>query len=205
MASKAKTKSKSKAPQEQSVDLPPLDIATMLVDIVGTSPLICHAWSDKARKMMLDKQQKKAKTAKEAKDPEADYLASMYIMPETGGPGFPCSAFKNAAVDACSHIDGITKVVARGAFHVEGDLVPLKGAPRMREDMVRVGMGTADIRYRAEFPEWSCQIVVRFNTSLLSPEQITHLFNVAGFAIGIGDWRPQKDGNKGMFEVKVAR
>ena len=27
--------------------------------------------------------------------------------------------------------------------------------PIMREDMVRVGMGTADIRYRAEFRDWS--------------------------------------------------
>jgi len=27
------------------------------------------------------------------------------------------------------------------------------------------------------------------------------LFNVAGFAIGVGDWRPQKDGSNGMFRV----
>ncbi len=31
----------------------------------------------------------------------------------------------------------------------------------MREDMVRVGMGTADLRYRAEFSKWHAKVLVR--------------------------------------------
>lgn len=38
----------------------------------------------------------------------------------------------------------MTKVAARQAFHIEGDFAVIRGdAPKMREDMVRVGMGTA--------------------------------------------------------------
>ena len=62
-------------------------------------------------------------------------------------------------------------------------------------------MGTTDIRIRGEFPEWSTELTVRYNASTLQPEQIINLFNVAGFAIGVGEHRPQKDGSNGMFHV----
>jgi hypothetical protein len=44
---------------------------------------------------------------------------------------------------------------------------------------------------------------VRHNPNVLSVEQIINLFNVAGFAIGVGEWRPQKDGSNGMFHVEM--
>lgn len=197
---------------QTQIVLPKLQIQTMELKLVGDSPLISHRWSDKAKKEMLDKQMKKAKTAKAAKDPWMDYCASMYWldeMPEKPSEddveaarfGFPAVAFKSAAVDSCSHIDGVTKVEARGAFHIIGDMVELEGTPTMREDMVRIGMGTADIRYRGEFREWSAKLSLRYNVNVLSAEQIVNLFNTAGFAIGVGEWRPQKDGSFGMFHV----
>lgn len=187
--------------EAQEIVLPPLKIEWMEIRIVGDSPLICHAWSTKAKQQMLDKQQKRAKQGREAKNPERDFQESLYHL-EGGGYGYPTAAFKNAAVDACSHVEGVTKVEARGAFHVVGEMAQLEGEPRMREDMVRVGMGTADIRYRGEFPQWSCQLRIRYNERVLSAEQIVNLFNVAGFAIGVGDWRPQRDGSHGMFHVE---
>lgn len=191
-------------PAPTVIELPALDIRHIQVTLVGDSPLISHRWSEKAKKEMLDKQMKKPKTAKIAKDPELDYRESLYTHPD-GGFGFPAVAFKSAAVDACSHIDGITKVEARGAFHIVGDMVAIDGEPQMREDMVRVGMGTADIRYRGEFRAWRASFAVRYNASVLSPEQIVNLFNTAGFAIGIGEWRPQKDGSFGMFHVATTQ
>lgn len=190
----------AKAKGQVAVELPKLDLRIMQVTLIGDSPLICHAWSTKAKREMLDKQMKKAKQAKEAKDPESDFKESLYLHPE-GGYGFPAVAFKSSAVDSCSHIEGITKVEARGAFHIIGDLVKIVGQPTPREDMVRVGMGTADIRFRGEFKSWRATLTVRFNASVLSAEQITHLFNTGGFAIGVGEWRPQRDGSFGMFHV----
>lgn len=189
----------AKAPAE-AIQLPPLDLRLMRLRLVGDSPLICHAWSEKAKKAMLDAQMKKARQAKPAKDPQKDFEDSLYIHPD-GGYGFPVVAFKSAAVDACSHVAGVTKVEARGAFHIAGELARINGTPTPREDMVRVGMGTADIRYRGQFEKWSVDLAVRFNASVLSAEQVIHLFNVAGFAIGVGEWRPQRDGSYGMFHV----
>ncbi len=187
------------------IELPRLNIQTAVVTLIGDSPLICHAWSKKAKQEMLDKQMKKAKQAKEAKDPVRDYEESLYRLPN-GGYGFPAVAFKSAAVDACSHVANITKVEARGAFHIDGELVPIWGQPEMREDMVRLGgIGSpADIRYRGEFKKWSTSFTVRYNANVITLEQLLNLFNTAGFAIGVGEWRPQKDGSYGMFHVATA-
>ncbi|ABK17581.1 hypothetical protein [Syntrophobacter fumaroxidans] len=192
----------SKEKIEEPIVLPKLNIQEMRITLIGDSPLICHAWSEKAKKQILDKQQKKARQARAAKDPQRDFEESLYRHPE-GGYGFPAVAFKAAAVDACSHVEGITKVQARGAFHIVGELARLDGEPRMRADMVRVGLGTADIRIRAEFPAWSTTLDIRYNGNVLSMEQIANLFNTAGFAVGVGEWRPQKDGSYGMFHAEA--
>jgi GntR family transcriptional regulator len=60
----------------------------------------------------------------------------------------------------------------------------------MREDMVRVGMGTADIRYRGEFTTWSMDLPIRYNARAVSVEQLVLIFDAGGFGTGIGEWRP---------------
>lgn len=184
-----------------AIELPQMDIRELRFRLIGDSPLISHRWSEKAREQMLAKQMKKAKLGKEAKDPERDYKESLYVHPD-GGYGFPAVAFKSAAITACSQVDGLTKVLSRSAFHIPGELVKIEGEPRMREDMVRVGMGTADIRYRGEFPDWSCEIQLRYNATALSAEQILNLFRIAGFGVGVGEWRPERNGSYGMFHVE---
>ena len=193
-------KAKSITPVEEPVQALAIDKRTVRIRLVGDSPLICHKWSEKAKKEMLDKQMKKAKTAKVAKDPVRDYEESLYTLPE-GGYGFPCVAFKSAAVGACRFTEGVKMTMARGAFHVDGELAKIEGEPNMREDMVRVGMGTADIRYRGEFRTWAVNLDITFNAAAMSLDQIVNLYNLAGFGIGVGEWRPEKDGSYGRFHV----
>lgn len=199
------------------IELPPLKIELMEVTLIGDAPLIVHAWSAKAKREMLDKQMKKAKGAKAAKDPKEDFNASLYRLPD-GGHGFPSVAFKAAAVTAATSVAGITKIAARQAFQIVGEDIDVHGAyegtvirqnlvriegsdARMREDMVRIAMGTADIRYRGEYWPWHAKILVRFNANVLSPEQILNLLNTAGFAVGVGEWRSDRDGQAGAFHV----
>lgn len=182
------------------IELPPLRLKVLEVKVIGDSPLICHRWSEKARRAMLDKQMKKAAQAKQAKDPNQDFLDTLYHHPD-GGYGFPAIAFKSAAVDAASFADGVTKVQMRGAMHIDCELVKISGTPTIREDMVRIAMGTADIRHRAEFKQWSSEFAVKFNEGVLTAEQILNLFELAGFSVGVGEWRPQKNGSMGRFHV----
>jgi hypothetical protein len=182
-----------------AIELPPLNIQTVTFVLVGDSPLIVHAWSEKAKRQMLDKQMKKATKAKEAKDPEADYEACFYRT-ETGAYGFPAIGVKAAMVSACRFVDA-KMTVMRGAFHIDCEMLTVIGDPRPREDMVRVGMGTADIRYRPEFVEWRMPVTIKFNASVISAEQLANLLNAAGFGVGIGEWRPEKNGSYGRFHV----
>ncbi len=199
-----------------AIALPPLALEVLEIPIIGTSPLIVHAWSEKALRAMADKQQKKATKGRDAKDPRADFIGSLYpldALPEAPSDedlaacrfGFPAVAFKSAAVTACTSTGSITKIAARQAFHVVGEMVEITGPPpAMREDVTRVGMGVADLRYRGQFDPWGAKVRVEINTAVISAEQIVNLFNLAGFAVGVGEWRPERDGGYGRFRVAGA-
>lgn len=203
----------TKKEEAATVSIPKLKTEEFMIKLVGDSPLIVHAWSTKAKEMMLDKQMKKATTGRKAKDPFEDFCDSLYWLSErpenptfddiaSAEFGFPTIAFKAAAVDG-GFQQGIIekKTTARGAFHIIGEFAKIEGIPEPREDMVRVGMGTADIRYRGEFSSWSTVLRIRYNPMAMSMAQIVNLFNYGGFGCGVGEWRPQKDGSYGMFHV----
>ena len=59
----------------------------------------------------------------------------------------------------------------------------------MREDTVRVGMGTADLRYRAQYFPWSVDLVIEYPPSQISIESIVALVDAGGIG-GVGEWRP---------------
>lgn len=187
------------AAKTATIQLPALRIETLSLMLVGDSPLIVHAWSEKAKRQMLDKQMKRAAKGREAKDPEADYEACFYRT-EAGGYGFPAIGVKAAMVSAARFVDA-KMTVMRGAFHIDAEMLPVIGEPRPREDMVKLGLGVADIRYRPEFVEWRIPATIKFNASAISAEQIANLLNVAGFGVGIGEWRPERNGSYGRFHV----
>lgn len=184
------------------IHLPELKQRKVIIRVIGTSSLITHPFGKKSLKMIEDKQQGKAKSSKhDVRDPEQEYLDSMYIC-EDGSYGFPAIGFKGAVVTAANDA-GIQKVLARRAFHVvDGELVKIESEPSMRTDRVTIGMGTTDVRYRAEFKEWSANIPIIFNEGVISLEQLINLFRIAGFGVGIGEWRPERNGIHGTWEVE---
>lgn len=201
------------------VIIPEIRVEELPITLIGDSPLIVHRFSEKVKKEMLDKQMKKAKTsARKLKDPVDDFIESLYWLTERPKEsteeafekaisegakfGFPSIAFKSSAVSAAYRM-GVTKdkMVSRGAFHINSEFVKIDGIPELREDMVRIQGSSADIRYRGEFKEWKTTFMVRYNSSVYSVEQIANFFNLGGFACGVGEWRPEKDGSYGMYHV----
>ena len=74
-------------------------------------------------------------------------------------------------------------------------------APVITEDTVRVGQGSADLRYRPYFHEWAVNMEFEIDAELLRLEDLCNLIDRAGFGVGIGEWRPEKGGEYGRFEV----
>ena len=208
----------------ETIEIKPIEIQKTTIRVVGDTPLIMHAWSEKAKREILDKQMKKTKAAaKQAKSPVEDFIRSMYWlegfpeeMSEDGFEeairkgarfGFPVTAFKQAAISAAYRM-GWTKdkMSMRGAFFIDGDenqMVEIfSDVPVIREDMVKVGMGTADIRFRGEFRNWYADLTISYNKNgQYSLEQIINIINAGGYVCGIGEWRPERDGQYGMFHV----
>lgn len=215
-AAKKASKTKETEETKEVLNIPALELKTITIRIVGDSPLIVHAWSEKAKKMMLEKQMKKATNGRAVRDPFREYTDALYWLSEkpenptqedvdNGTFGFPTVAFKACAINA-GFQQGILdkKTTARGAFHIIGEFAVIEGKPQMREDMVRLGGITspADLRYRPEFANWSTTLTIQYNTKAITAEQIANLLNVGGFANGVGEWRPEKDGQFGMFHVE---
>jgi|SRR5882724_1519061 len=206
----AKTSKKlKKTPEGSSIQIPKLEIQTFKMTLVGQTPLMVQKFSEKAKRMIEDKQAKKAKTARAARDPVAEYEASLYVIDAKKEIyGVPVSGLKNCCVSACGFIEGVFKTTARGAFHILCEphgLIPItKGEPIMDTRTVRLsGPGRpADLRYRARFDTWELTFMVQYNKNVISPEQILNLFENAGFSIGLCEYRPEKNGNFGMFKVK---
>jgi len=201
---------KQKTTGEVGTKLLDLDLQTIRVKIEGSSPLIVHKFSEKAKRQMLAKMQGKASKGKELRDPEADYEGAFYRLSDDR-PGFPALGFKSAAVTACTSLNKeLSKVLARQAFHIEphadgGDLYPIdfpeSCPPVMREDTVTVGIEKTDLRYRPEFRRWGTELVITYNARAISREQLVNLLNLGGFAVGVGEHRPERNGDKGRFKV----
>lgn len=219
------------------ITIQPVEKVTAEITIVGETPLIVHAWSEKAKKEMLDAQQGKAKGKKKNfKNPVEDFIRSMYWLngvpdiPEEATEeeceeifnkavakgakfGFPAVAIKKAAVSA-AYRQGITKdkVSANGSFWLTGvedpEFVVIESdePPVMREDMVKIGMGTADLRYRGEFKNWKCKCNISYlKGGVFSLENIISMINLGGFSCGLGEWRTEKGGVSGAFRVQAAK
>lgn len=118
----------------EKIELIPINVKEFDIEIKGITPLIVHRFSEKARKQIEDKQQKRAKEAKKPRDPNEEYLASLYPMPgfekQVGQKsckyGIPAVWIKLSAVDACRFVDGLKMTLA--AFQRS----PWIGAPMNR-------------------------------------------------------------------------
>lgn len=217
--------------KDKQVETANFDLQIVTVNITGTAPIIFHKWSEKAKRQMRDKQLGVASIGREPKDPEADFLGSMYAldarghldegwaerahtgsvyplpardeikMPD-GGFGFPSVGFKASAVRA-GKAQGLVMTDLCTSFHIHGEFVKVMGEDTLigREDMVRLNKSSTDLRYRGSFEEWSASIPVEFNARAISAEQLLALFTGAGFSVGVGEWRPEKKGQYGTFRV----
>jgi hypothetical protein len=170
------------------------------VEIKGTAPLIQNKFNQKAVEEMLRKHMGLS-VQKEKKVP-AECVERATVMNADGKVCMPPTAFKKAMLTASTAIKSLKKTQLRTSVFVVGSSIPLEYSrmiPRM--DMVRCsGIGRVpDVRFRPSFEDWSARMIIEFSETL-PPQTVVDLLNRAG-AVGVGEWRPEKDGSFGTFYI----
>lgn len=205
---------KGGAPEIVRVAKPRLRTAN--VKIVGISPYVQHAFSEKQRKMMEETQragqQARGRKVRVPKDFQAVYEAAKHHSKQ-GWIGIPAPAFRNAMISACRLV-GIMMSRAKLSIFVEADgievadgtpLVRIVGEPRIHEASVRNESGVADIRWRPMWEEWSATVRVQWDEDQFSATDVANLMLRAGLQVGIGEGRPDSPKSNGLgwgrFEV----
>lgn len=181
---------------------------TIRVPIVGMTPLITHKFSEKAKRQMLDAMQGR-KSPKEPKDPEREFRDAAYRL-DDGGYGIPAIAFKSCTVSAARFFGkSVTMVGLRQTIFIAGEysqnegmmLARIEGVPVQREDVVRVGNGGTDLRYRPFWADWTTKLDVTYVKSMLTRDSVLSLIEAGGLGVGVGEWRPEKRGEYGTFSI----
>jgi hypothetical protein len=196
------------------------DICRFRIWLVGDSPLITHAWSEKAKRQMLERHGRAPIAGRQERKPEDEYKASLYEMGD-GVYGFPVTGIKNCILSRAHKDRGTARTDVRSSLWLDSPmsrvrpalagaicdmpLVRIWGdAPEMREDMVKIGAGlnkTANLAYRGQFTRWAIRISGRYNSIVINEANLGSLINEAGVASGLGEWRNERNGVFGKFHV----
>jgi len=216
----AKVKKVKEQAQEQEVMLLPLEIKKATITIKGISPLMTNPFDTKSiEQIATDRAAKEngIKLKKVFDSPREQYLRTFYLLkgkPEEKGAVYamPASGIKKALVTAAKFLGdrNLSGTRMQGALHVlevANGLVPIvsKSGPVMDSRMGRVGPFGAKkpkMIHRARFDEWECTFTVTYRPDMISPTQLVTLFEHAGFSVGLCEFRPEKSGSMGCFEIK---
>ena len=178
------------------------NIFSVTLEVVGQSSLIQNKFAQKTIEEMLRKHMGLS-VQKEKKVP-SEVIERAIVKNADGKVCIPPTAFKSAMLTASSQIKSFDKkkTQLKTVIFIEGNSIPIKYSrmiPRM--DMVRTaGPGkTPDVRFRPCFEDWSARMTILFPESI-PVQTIVDLLNRAG-SVGVGEWRPEKNGSFGTFLV----
>ncbi len=202
--------------QNETVEIKPVNLQILAIPIVGTAPYCQHAFSAKARNMMLAAQTATAKSKKKApRDTDEDFNGAMHRASE-GWIGIPASSFRCAMISACRLV-GFKMTLAKMSVFVAADgldagdgqpLVKLiADEPERSEMAVRLESGVASVAIRPLWREWAAMVRVKFDADQFKPMDVINLLNRAGQQVGIGEGRPDSKNSAGLgwgtFEVDI--
>lgn len=203
----------AKAKQQDALVITDVKRESIMIPVLGTSPLILHRMGAKAKQELLFPRRdigKKRQTLKH--DPLEEFQDAPERMPEADAPtllAVPATAFKSALRGAAVDQAGVAKAQIGRLTVVPGEYVPIYGIPQLHMSVVRQGSGlnkTPDIRTRCIVRHWAAHVPVEYVAPLLNQQIIIGLMQAAGSTQGIGDWRIEKGaGSYGAWTVPDER
>jgi len=194
---------------------------TIKLTIIGETELHVHRLGKKAKEELDNTAEGKKARKRKPRNYQEEFMDSIHFTDGKGHEveppkkitrqthfGFPASGLKKAMVSAARHFNNITMTEMKQVFHVENYMIEINGKPEMEGYWRRIGgrgpgTGTPDWGIRAVFKEWSADVYIKYIEGLITPESIANLLDMAGFCVGLGEDRPEKNGNTGgMWRLK---
>jgi len=207
-------KSKTKTVTNETIQVLRLEMSQLHFCILGQSPLIYNAVSEKAKHELLYPGGRKSAVERAGNlkhQPLDEYRNSTYQFADDEQPSKPVTRlfvpgamFKAAMATAALDIEGIKKTELERLLWVEPRKIPVFGVPQLLMSITRSSdiNRTPDVRTRAILPEWACFVTVNFVRPKLNETCVGNVLASAGMICGIGDWRQQKgSGDYGRFEI----
>lgn len=170
------------------------------LEVMGLTDLIQNNFSQKSMEQMLKKHMG-MNVHKETKKPR-EVIENAKILNTDGRICLPPQGFKAAMLTASMTQKTFKKTQLRIALFVAGSSIPITYEEMVpRVDMVRTaGINrTPDVRFRPQFTKWKARLLIEIS-DLISAQSAVDLLNLAG-AVGVGEWRPEKNGTFGTFRV----
>lgn len=175
-------------------------VLSVALEVAGTADLIQNCYSQKSIEQML-RNHMGISVQREKKKPR-ESIEHATIRNTAGAVCLSPVAFKAAMISASAALKTLKKTQLRTSLFVEGASIPITFAEmRPRMDMVRTsGIGRKpDVRFRPSFVDWKACMVIQFSDTL-TVQTVVDLLNRAG-SVGVGEWRPEKNGVYGTFRV----
>jgi hypothetical protein len=186
-----------------------MSMKKITVSVVGTSPLL----TDSPSLMQDDDSSPKARKTRPT--PEQECEGAAYRL---DGPGSPCCmptvAFRQAMVRGGKGLKlagagrlGLNTILGASVFPASELTVlldPATGDPLTTyvHDRRRVVHGGgAVMSSRPRFEAWAADIDLEYDTLQLSDQDVINAVDRAGITVGVGNYRPEKGGPYGRFQV----
>ena len=193
MALKSKTK-------ESDASIIQLTKGLITAKLLGTTALMMNRLPEKARQQLLlpARRRNKAELAASLKhNPLDEYRRSVYRCRDGSSPTLvhiPDNAIKKAMAQAALDMPGATKAQIGRLVTIENTTVHLYGVPQLHMGIVRQAgpSRTPDVRTRAYFPTWACEVQIGYIQNIVTADEVVNLLAAAGMIVGIGDGRQEK-------------
>lgn len=195
-----------------TIHIPAPNIVLVHAELQGEDPgLLLHPFGRKAEAALLASMQKKNPKLRADKDPDKEYkdaLKEVTVDSRKKLYWISLLAFKAAMCRGAKSIDKLTMTDLRGGVFVTPDGITdngkpaawLKGIPSKHTCHVR-NKQSADLRTRVLLSDWTYTLRFTVDTSMVSVDQAVASLVNAGVGCGVGDWRPEKSGVHGRWEV----
>jgi hypothetical protein len=186
-----------------------MSLATRNYKITGTAPLIMHnsrlanPLGEHAKKLKELSSKRKKVDADHQAMAKIEYFGGLYM--DDDGPIIPGvmieAVIRSGAKKTREGKDVQSAVFTNGDFKLEYSgprtAEELVEDPKFRDETMVNIQKVKILRTRPRFDEWSAEIAVQYEDTVVQESKLDEWITTAGLQCGIGDWRPRY----GRFEV----